>query len=49
MHTDLCNNLQEFENSLRNATEAHLTEYGYDCRLQELLVEFRQKFGDIYS
>ena len=49
MHTDLRNNLQEFENSLRNATEAHLTEYGYDCRLQELLVEFRQKFGDIYS
>jgi hypothetical protein len=49
MHTDLRNNLQEFENSLRNATDAYLTGYGYDCLLRELLVEFRQKFGDIYS
>jgi hypothetical protein len=49
MHTDLHNNLQEFENSLIRATEACLTEYGYDCLLRELLVEFRQKFGGIYS
>jgi len=49
MHTDLPNNLQEFENSLINATEAYLTPYGYDNLLRELLVEFRQKFGDIYS